>query len=175
MTTTNLLSGALQTYKLQDDGTYPNSVLPVILYKGALAAEKATASAIEQLFRNNGWGGDWRNGIYDFHHYHSTSHEVLGIYGGMAQVQLGGPQGILLELSRGDMLVIPAGVAHCNLGSSHDFHCVGAYPPGQEQYDILRGRAVDRPAADERINALPLPDTDPVHGDDGPLLSLWRL
>ena len=37
------------------------------------------AAVIEDLFGANGWRGTWRDGIYDYAHYHSRIHEVLGI------------------------------------------------------------------------------------------------
>jgi uncharacterized protein YjlB len=68
---------------------------------------------------------------------------------------------------------LPAGTAHCCLEASDDFLVVGAYPPGQENYDILRGEPDERPAALERIAGLPSPITDPIGGDDGHLPAIW--
>ena len=161
---------------LTDDGTFPNNEkLPLIVFKYAIAIPPDNpAGAIEKIFRSNGWGGSWRNGIYPYHHYHSTAHEVLGIYGGTITVQLGGPRGIIIEGQSGDVIIIPAGVAHKNLGSSSDFRCVGAYPPGQS-WDMNYGKPGERPKADQNIANVPLPDTDPVYGSDGPLVKSWRV
>jgi uncharacterized protein YjlB len=63
---------------------------------------------------------------------------------------------------------------HQNLGSSADFHVVGGYHEGQHA-DLLRGSAGERPAADERIDRVPLPTSDPVAGDGGPLVEAWGL
>ena len=158
------------TELLSDDGTFPNNErLPVLIYHQAF---EHGASEIEETFRRNGWGGTWRDGIYTYHHYHSTAHEVLGVARGTARVQLGGSDGITLDVSAGDAVVIPAGVAHKNLESSDDFLVVGAYPPGQE-YDMNYGRPDERPQADRNIEAVPLPETDPVLGAGGPLLEHW--
>ena len=77
---------------LEDDGVIPNSSLPLILYKKALA-DADLAAGFEALFTSNGWAGTWRNGIFSYHHYHATAHEVLGIARGSAMVRLGGEAG----------------------------------------------------------------------------------
>jgi uncharacterized protein YjlB len=162
------------THRLADDGIYPNSRLPLVVYPRALAVSNPDpALVVEAAFGANGWTGSWRNGIYPFHHYHSTAHEVLGVYRGTAEVQLGGPKGVTLTLHPGDVVVIPAGVAHKTLGQSVDFAVVGAYPDGQ-RWDMNYGRPEERPVADEHIARVRLPGMDPVHGADGPLLALWR-
>jgi uncharacterized protein YjlB len=162
------------THRLADDGTYPNSRLPLIVYPGTLpVSDPDPARLVETAFEANGWAGSWRNGIYPYHHFHTTAHEVLGVYGGTAELQLGGPNGVTLQLHSGDVVIIPAGVAHKNLGQSPDFAVVGAYPDGQ-RWDMNYGRPGERPAADERIARVALPRMDPVYGADGPLMLLWR-
>ena len=163
-------------HELRDDGTFPNNdALPLIYYRGALNLPKSrAASAIEKIFKKNKWVNSWRNGIYDYHHYHSTAHEVLGIYSGHATVQMGGPAGIKLNLNKGDVIIIPAGVAHKNLGSSEDFKCVGAYPHNAPDYDMNYGKPGERPGTIQNIQKVPLPDTDPVYGTAGDLLAAWN-
>ena len=160
---------------LKDDGTFPNNEkLPLLFYEQAIELDEYDpAATMEKYFHVNHWGSSWRNGIYGFHHYHSTVHEALGIYGGKVKVQLGGPNGIIVDAEPGDVIIIPAGVAHKNLGSSPDFGVVGAYPPGQRR-DMNYGKAGERPVADENIKNVPLPETDPVHGKPGPILVLWK-
>jgi uncharacterized protein YjlB len=160
---------------LSGDRKFPNNeLLPLLLYKNALMlenSEEQNATNIEKLFRKNDWRHSWRDGIYDYHHYHSTAHEVMGIYEGSAKVQFGGPSGIMIELCKGDVIIIPAGVAHkCIHGT--DFKCVGAYPTGQE-YDIKYGEDGERPEADENIANTLLPTHDPVFGKQGPLDKWW--
>jgi uncharacterized protein YjlB len=156
---------------LPDDGTFPNSRLPVVVYPGALA-DGELASVFERLFEANSWGGAWRNGIYSMHHYHSTAHEVLGICAGSGFVRLGGETGVTVQARPGDCIVIPAGVAHKLLEKAPGFLVVGAYPAGQS-WDICYGRPGERPLADRRIEGVPLPALDPVSGKNGPLLQLW--
>lgn len=157
----------------KDDGVIPNSRYALLLYRRALDFKgKDSASRLQEHFASYNWTNSWINGIYAFHHYHSTSHEVLGIYSGSATVRLGGEQGHSFIVQAGDAIVIPAGVGHKNLGSSNDFGVVGAYPDGR-QWDLLTGRPDERPKADQNIAGLPIPDTDPIYGPDGPLRNLW--
>jgi uncharacterized protein YjlB len=160
-----------ETHTFEDDGGIPNSPLPVLVYHDALRAD-AGAAAYEDLFAEHGWLGAWRDGIFPFHHFHSTAHEVLGIAGGSATVTLGGPQGRSFELAAGDVVVLPAGTGHRNLGSSSDLLVVGAYPNGM-RWDLRRGDPAEHDEAVANIARIPLPDQDPVHGADGALVELW--
>ncbi len=163
-----------ERFSFKDDGVFPNSVLPVLLYRQVFKTEIGDrASAIEQCFAENDWSNSWRNGVYSFAHYHSTTHEVLGAYGSAATLRLGGEHGKDVEMHAGDVIVIPAGVAHQNIGASADFAVVGAYPDGRE-WDLLRGRAGERSKADGAIAALPIPDYDPIYGAEGPLRRIWK-
>ena len=147
--------------------------LPLILYRGAIAEEgKAAAKAFEQLFARNDWPGAWRNGIYPYHHFHATAHEVLGIAAGRATVRFGGPEGSVVEVRAGDVVVIPAGVSHCNEGSSEDLLVVGSYPRGQHP-DINKGTPGENAKLREKMGKVALPAADPVHGAEGPLLRHW--
>jgi uncharacterized protein YjlB len=158
---------------LSDDGTYPNSDLALLVYPAAVRLpDPDPAAALEALFAAHRWGGSWRDGVYSYHHYHSTAHEVLGVYGGQARVQLGGEAGIVQLVRKGDVVVIPAGVAHKNLEHSVDFRVVGADPNGQRP-DMCTGREGERPSADRRVAALALPEMDPVYGAQGPLIVRW--
>jgi uncharacterized protein YjlB len=156
-----------------DDGTFPNSRLPLLLYRAALPDDVADPEAFERLFAANGWPPAWRSSIFTYHHYHSTAHETLGVAAGEANLILGGPSGREFDVVAGDVIVIPAGVVHRRLTSTADFLVVGAYPPGLD-WDLLRGQPGERPDADANIARVPLPETDPVGGDVGGVLSAWR-
>jgi uncharacterized protein YjlB len=160
---------------LKDDGIFPNNEkLPLLLYRNAVELSRQDpASAFETLFSQNRWPAAWRNGIFSFHHYHSTAHEVLGIYAGEAEVQLGGEHGISVTIRGGDVVVIPVGVAHKKLSSSPDFAVVGAYPSAQRP-DTCYGKSGERPQADRNITQVALPQADPVFGDSGPVVEQWR-
>src|SRR5580704_14901473 len=105
-----------------DDGLVPNNSLPFMVYKGVVALDSREPEAtIEKLFGGNGWGAMWRNGVYDFLHYHATVHEVLGIARGCARVRFGGDHGKELEISAGDVAILPAGTGHQCLAATADF------------------------------------------------------
>jgi len=169
-----LQSATIFAVELKDDGVVPNNArLPLLVYQAALKLPvQDGASVIEQLLETNKWGGAWRDGIYPYHHYHSTAHEILAVFGGSATVQLGGERGILQKLNVGDVIIIPAGVAHKRLEESFDFGVVGAYPEGQD-WDICYAKAEERPKADRNIASVPLPQADPIYGITGPLMERW--
>ena len=160
-----------ESYTFEDDGGIPNSRLPTVVYRGALERD-AGAGAYEKLFAGHGWLGSWRDGIFPFHHFHSTAHEVLGIAVGSVQVMLGGPAGRQFELRAGDVVVLPAGTGHCNLGSSPDLLVVGAYPNGMD-WDLRRGDPAEHDEVMANIARVPLPDQDPVQGGGGSLVEIW--
>ncbi len=166
------------SFKFKDDGTVPNNpALPVLFYKSAIETDgkRRPEEAIEKLFAANGWGhGQWRDGIYPFVHYHSMIHEALGIARGHARVQLGGHSGEIFELAAGDIVVLPAGTGHQKLTGSDDLLVIGAYPP-DGTYNLCRDSdPAERDKALSTIPKVPLPESDPVLGKDGPLPQLWR-
>ncbi len=153
----------------RQNGWVPNNErLPALFYRAVLETNASDPAALfEQIFGRNGWPPDWRNGIYPFHHYHSTAHEVLGIANGHARVILGGENGRQLGVRAGDVLVLPAGTGHCKLEASSDFLVVGAYPPNQK-WNVCR-TALSAEAL-RKMEQLPFPKKDPVHGSAGPCL-----
>ena len=165
------------TYFFPSDGnSIPNNpTLPVLIYNQVFnTVDESIANQFEDAFRKNGWTGCWRWSVYDFHHFHCDAHEALGVASGTANLHLGGPHGKAFEVSAGDLIVLPAGTGHKNLGCSHDFQVVGSYPVGQENYTTNRSDAAEYDNVLKRITATPLPESDPMYGKDGPLMRLWR-
>jgi uncharacterized protein YjlB len=167
------LSSSIETHFFADDGTVPNNTLPLVLYRGALGGDGDLAARCEAMFETNGWPGAWRNGIYGRHHYHSTAHEVLGIARGSARVRLGGENGATVELRTGDVVVIPAGVAHKRESASGDLLVIGSYPKGQRP-DICRAEVGAHDKSADNVARVALPASDPVTGRADPLIDCWR-
>ena len=156
-----------------DDGFIPNNTLPVLIYRGISFESTDTAASFELMFSANAWPVQWRSGIYDFHHYHSNAHEVLGVVKGAARVLLGGPAGQEVTVSQGDILILPAGTGHCCLEHSDDFLVVGGYPVDQERYDVQHADQRAYESSKQRIAKVPLPSADPLSGPCGALSRLW--
>jgi uncharacterized protein YjlB len=163
-----------ELYYFMDDGKIPNNKFPLLLYREVFSEKgEKGAKGMEELFANNNWTNSWRNGIYHYHHYHSTAHEVLGIYEGTALLKLGGEEGNEIHVTAGDIIVIPAGVGHKNIRSKN-LEVIGAYAGGRD-WDVLKGNEGERPKADENIAGVPFPDSDPVWGTEGGLINLWKV
>jgi uncharacterized protein YjlB len=162
-------------FRFDDDGLVPNHPSwPLVIYRGAVKLPEGLdpAAVMEVLFEANGWGDSWRNGIYDYVHYHSRIHEVLGVARGTAKVGFGGKKGRTLSLEAGDVAVLPAGTGHQCLSASDDFLVVGAYPPF-EVYD----ECTTKDQHDDALATIPKvgrPRKDPAYGSRGPLLKSWK-
>ena len=162
------------TFVFADDGLIPNNPMPFLVYKRAVdVANGHPEKTIEGLFGANGWGAMWRNGVYDFPHYHATVHEVLGIARGHAKVRFGGDKGEVLEIAAGDVAILPAGTGHQCISASDDFSVVGAYPPGPPM-DLVRPSKEAHAKALKSIPQVAVPKSDPVLGEHGGLVKLWK-
>ena len=163
------------TFRFKDEGLIPNHPRwPLVIYRGAvkLPGDFDPAAVFEDLFAHNGWGDSWRDGIYDYVHYHSRIHEVLGVARGRGEVRFGGALGRSVMLKAGDVAILPAGTGHQSLSADEDFLVVGAYPP-TGTYDECT-TAEDRQRALKTIPKVAPPRKDPIYGAGGPLLKLWK-
>jgi uncharacterized protein YjlB len=114
------------TFQFKDAGEIPNNPhLPLLVYKQAVTLDDNTAAvAFERLFPKGGWYAAWRYGVYPFPHYHSTAHEVLGVYRGAAKIRLGHTTGLTLDGQEADLLRGQAGER-----STADKNIVAVPPP----------------------------------------------
>jgi uncharacterized protein YjlB len=161
-----------ETFLFTDDGPIPNSPLPLLVYRAALPPDPA---AMEKTFAANHWPPAWRDGVHPYHHFHANTHEALGVARGTATVLFGGPNGQQLTVGAGDIVIVPAGVGHCNKSQSPDLLIVGAYPDNAPRPDQYRGKLAEHDVTAEKVAAVPAPVADPVAGVDGPLRRLWSV
>lgn len=161
---TDLAETLTQSLRFDDDGATPNSRLPVLLYRLTFDPAADKAALFEAMFAEHRWTPLWRDGIFDYHHFHPNAHEALGIARGQARVTLGGEAGQTLTVKAGDVLVLPAGTGHRCVEHSSDFLVVGAYPQGQENYAIQRPDSRLHSQALARIAEVAMPEHDPVTG-----------
>jgi uncharacterized protein YjlB len=153
---------------LATGGSIPNHPSwPLLVYPAAV--KNISPEAFEDLFTRNRWPAAWRNGVFPFHHYHSNSHEALGVYEGEVTVQFGGDAGVTVTATPGDVVVLPAGTGHKKLSSRGQLGIVGAYPEGSSP-DTCIPPLKSKPA---KIAQVPLPACDPVYGPGGPLFTYW--
>ena len=160
-----------QFFHFEDDGEIPNNPSLNVLFYPAVCKENP--QGIEEVFNRHNWLNSWRGGVFDYHHYHSNTHEALGVSAGSATLQLGGEQGEQVKVKAGDVVVLPAGTGHKKIEATDDFQVVGAYPNGVS-YNLKTGNPEERPYVLEDIQNTPLPQTDPVYGKNGPLQEQWK-
>jgi uncharacterized protein YjlB len=167
---------APRLFRFADDGVVPNHPRwQLVIYRNAvkLPATLDPAAVFEELFAQNGWGDSWRDSVYDYLHYHSRIHEVMGVARGSAVVQFGGKEGRKIRIRRGDVLVLPAGTGHECLLASEDFLVVGAYP-ATGTYDVCGTSPEEHAKAVKTVPRAAPPRRDPVYGKAGPLTRLWQ-
>jgi uncharacterized protein YjlB len=161
----------IEQYWFKDDGVIPNSKLPVLVYRQVCVSHNKS-DWFESTFIANGWTNNWRDIILSYDHFHSTTHEVLGVGRGSVTLKVGGQSGKQLILYEGDVLILPAGVGHYSVDTSTEYEIVGGYPDGRA-WDLLKGTEEGRDMTLVCIKKVPIPFTDPVDGEYGSLVNYW--
>ncbi|MEM6373050.1 MAG: hypothetical protein AAF727_09775 [Pseudomonadota bacterium] len=156
-----------ESYTSVPSGMIPNSRFPLLVHRNAVPG--GGADAIKDRFRANGWSNNWDYpGVYEYAHFHSTTHECLGCAQGWMKFNLSVGDGgwTTVRIEAGDVIVMPAGVSHENVGTSDDIHMCGGYPLGRDWDDIQEEflSEEDYKRACKRIMMLPIPDKDPATG-----------
>jgi uncharacterized protein YjlB len=158
----------------------PNSTLPVLVYKRAIAIsgsplEPRLEERLRALVLRHGWNVDWieSDAVYRYTHYHSTAHEVLVVLDEVAELRLGGANGKEVRVGPGDLIAIPAGVAHRRISGNKDFRVAGLYTDGSA-WDLLRQTRRDYKLALQNLPGVELPIADPFYGKDGSLMQYWK-
>jgi uncharacterized protein YjlB len=162
-----------QIHHFSPSNGIPNSRLPLVIWKGGLPAAARRGEDACALYRRNGWGGTWVYTVYPFWHFHTDGHEVLSCVAGTAKIGFGGDDGIVADVSVGDVAIVPAGVGHKKLSASPGFQMAGGYPPKQQGSIVRPGQMTDEEIA-AAIAKVALPETDPITGERGGVVEIWR-
>ena len=164
-------------HQIPAHGLVPNTSIqgkPLMIYKSAFPPN-TSASEIESHLSSIGVvTPQWRFTMYSFDHFHSTSHEVLGIAAGKAKLSFGhlkNPKRVEEVVQKGDVIIMPAGVSHRILEDvDGGFSMVGCYPTGCN-WDMCYGKSGEEKKID-RIKDVAWFKRDPVYGDSGPTLEV---
>ncbi|TQN66703.1 hypothetical protein CSHISOI_08839 [Colletotrichum shisoi] len=189
---TPLSSLSVSRHLIPAHGLLPNTSIqnkPLLIYHGVLTPSSSSssssppsASAIEAHLRSVGVvEPQWRHTMYTTTHHHSTTNEVFCVSAGRAGLCFGGeadPHRVEPVVEAGDVLVVPAGVAHrlledldLDLDLDLDggrFEMVGSYPGGHD-WDMCYGRQGEEAKAGD-IGRVAWFSSDAVYGDDGPVV-----
>ena len=144
---------------------------PLFIYHSAFTGSFGASDVEAHLREAAVVSPAWRYTMYSETHFHSTSHEVLSITSGRAKCCFGGehnPDRVEVLLNRGDVVIVPAGVAHRLLEDHGGFQMVGSYPISMN-WDMCYGRKGEEKKVDA-IKDLKWFERDPVYGDTGPVL-----
>lgn len=160
------------TFYFENDGDIPNNILPVIIYKNAL--QYLTDKNFESTFSQNRWANNWQDIILTEDHFHSNTHEVLGLKSGQARLMLGGIKGEIVNVEQGDVIILPAGVGHFSVDNSGDYQFVGGYPNGADWNLKFSLKKENSASILAEIANIPLPEKDPIFGENGPLFEFWH-
>ncbi|KAJ6109336.1 hypothetical protein N7486_001570 [Penicillium sp. IBT 16267x] len=157
-------------------GRIPNTSIqhkPLMIYHDAF---NATPGELERRLQAVGVvKPQWTYTMYRETHFHSTTHEVLGVVAGCARLCFGGeenPERFEPVVQRGDLIIVPAGVGHRLLADEGEepFQMIGSYPHGKE-WDMCYGRAGEEGKV-QSIQNVAWFNRDPLYGDDGPALEI---
>jgi len=162
-----------QTYYFTDDGLIPNHIFPVILYQKVIDLADCS-DWLENRFKENNWLNNWRDIVLPYDHFHSNTHEVLGLGRGRVSLKIGGSNGRIFDLEAGDVVIIPAGVGHYAISKHTDYQFVGGYPNGLA-WDLKTGlEEEERAQMLRRISAVEMPEKDPIFGIEGLMFEKWK-
>ncbi|CAD0093599.1 unnamed protein product [Aureobasidium mustum] len=151
-------------HQIPAHGLTPNTSIqnkPLLLYRNAFKTNTSAGQIEEHLTNVGVVDPAW-----------STSHEVLAICNGEAKLCFGhedNPSRVEETLKQGDVVVVPAGVAHRLLEDiKGGFEMVGSYPRGLS-WDMCYGKKGEESKV-KGIEKLGWFEKDPVYGEEGPAL-----
>lgn len=160
------LPESVEERMIEEDGLVPNNAhIPARIYRRVLKdAGDAMPEMFEALHAGNGWSGFWHGAVACYTHFHSIAHELISVYRGSARIKLGGASGPVFLVTAGDVILIPAGVGHQNLGCTIDYQNLGCYPAERCRWDMRSPKAEERLEVRRNISQVPPPLLDPVTG-----------
>lgn len=162
-----------KAYYFNDDGIIPNHTFPVIVHSQCVDLEDCS-DWLETTFKKNSWLNNWRDIVLPYDHFHSNTHEVLGLGWGSVSLKIGGANGQVFHLSAGDVVIIPVGVGHYSISEHSNYQMVGGYPNGQA-WDLKTGlEPGERAQILKSISTVEMPEKDPIFGEDGFLFEKWK-
>ncbi|KAI5195661.1 hypothetical protein E4T39_08127 [Aureobasidium subglaciale] len=182
MTTSNILSPfgkvKISKHQIPAHGLIPNTSIqrkPLLLYRNAFSVD-VSAGQIEEHLRKIGIVEPaWRYTMYPTSHFHTTCHEVLCISSGSASLCFGhedNPSCVKEVVKKGDVVIVPAGVAHRLLEDLEGgFEMVGSYPKGGKSWDMCYGKQGEEGKV-QGIKGLGWFGADPVFGERGPVMDV---
>lgn len=161
----------------------PNSSLPLVAVYSAIrftgnSKPEARARSLAQQVRKQGWYKAPRaeNTPSINTTYHSRAHVALVALNGEGWIHFGGSsQGnIMLRLSIGDIIFIPAGLGYRYVeGQRNDLVIARFIPQGQHLNTVPMGTNDYLQGLDESLK-VPLPELDLLSGMRGPLITYWH-
>ena len=157
----------VECHTSKPQGKIPGSRFPLLVHRNVIP--NGGADALKKRFQDNGWSNNWDYpGVYEYAHFHSTTHECLGCAQGWMEfiLSVGRSGWTNVRISVGDVIVMPAGVSHQMIAQSDDIHMCGGYPEGRDWDDIQEAFLSDEDykRACKRIMMLPIPSADPATG-----------
>ncbi|KAM0326599.1 hypothetical protein ACHAQA_006468 [Verticillium albo-atrum] len=183
-----------EQYHIKPTAHCPNNVLPVLVYRNVLPLPYNEATASEVL-EAHGWEKRGTFGTIIIKHFHPNTHECYGIFQGSSELIFGAGRaddaaaGVTCRVSAGDVVVVPAGVAHASVPTvgrpkvkwdldedELHYQYVGVYPREGPIWKVEYGKeeiGKDDPLFDE-IAQVAVPVDDPISGPNGPLCQIWK-
>ncbi|MBZ4190471.1 cupin domain-containing protein [Niabella beijingensis] len=158
-------------FYFREDQQIPNSPFPLLVYRGFFDKDYAACESwLQKKFTANKWFPLPAFKIFDDTHYYSNTHIALGVCAGEAQLQLGGTLGITTTVEKGDVVILPAGVALRLIGSGSSFSMVAA---SSVKVPLEMHREQNGQAAGSALHNI-IPDTDPILGRKEGLQDIWQ-
>ncbi|KAJ0375786.1 hypothetical protein COL26b_005934 [Colletotrichum chrysophilum] len=155
-----------ETYFVKRTEHCPNSDFPVLVYRGVLGTgDELDEDEVSEKLQQYGWVKKGRSEL---------------VFGEGGSDPAG--SGVRCWVRPGDVVVVPAGVAHASVADEKaapgekEYRYVGVYPEESPQWRSEMGRKPlqEKQGLVEEVEGVGLPRMDPLYGVDGPLIKIWK-